>query len=628
MVIPLAIAKTFIDSKNIRGILWGFASCLMLSQLFLTYSRAGIISFSMSFLMCIVLLSVLGMRKEKRYKRHFFIILVCLAITLLMVASALKITTNHMNNTLQTDLSTRLQLYKDIFRLIQRFPIFGVGLGNFQTVFPIYQSFAYRSIFIYAHNDYLQLFSELGIFGFIIVFCGGFYFFKGVLSAILESYNRNPESDRYVVSLLFGCLAGFLSISFHSLLDFNMQIPANALLFTIIISITLKLIIKEHGEVEDKNDYKVTKALIGRNRIIAYFSFPALMIYALFPIRVFLTNTFAEKIKEETKPISVSIDLEKPLHLSSGNSELYYHLADLYEASGDKHTAIRNYMRSIKLNPLNSKYHFRLGLISGVQRDFERATLLNPAGEDIYYETGVFYLKGHQPIKGAEQFKKALSLSTHYEEAIFDQIWGSSAVFDHDKYKVMAEVIPDSPEAKAKLARYLKDKQLWDESEREYRVAIDMANGKEKLRYMADFAHNFLMRGRRRFGDAKEIWLKYIALNDTNIHAFFNLGRCYEYEGELDKAAEFYAYAIQMAPERVYYDKLAQVLFRKGDYEGAIETWQECIKISPNFSPAYYGIGESYNKLEQFNRALFYYQETLRLKPDGKDILQKIESIR
>ena len=68
----------------------------------------------------------------------------------------------------------RPHMWKDTLGLIKDFPVFGVGLGNYSYVFPKYRTFIYHARLLrYAHNDYLQLISEMGMFG--GVFIAGFF---------------------------------------------------------------------------------------------------------------------------------------------------------------------------------------------------------------------------------------------------------------------------------------------------------------------------------------------------------------------------------------------------------------------------------------------------------------------
>ena len=125
----------------------------------------------------------------------------------------------------------RLKMTKDCLQNV--FPPAGVGmgLGNFPTVYPGYRSF-YTNLFINeAHNDYAQLLVETGLLGFGLM-----------LWFLVRLYRHGlPTSRRWefkwdgAVSL--AALLGCTGILFHSFVDFNLQIPANAAFFYVLCAL-------------------------------------------------------------------------------------------------------------------------------------------------------------------------------------------------------------------------------------------------------------------------------------------------------------------------------------------------------------------------------------------------------
>lgn len=123
----------------------------------------------------------------------------------------------------------RWAVWKDSFSIIKDFPLFGIGLANFNYQFSHYKSFYSERRFSYAHNDFLQALVELGIIGFLLLVIAIYYFYKQVLSYPWEKGSRTK-------AIVFGIISSTFAILIHSFFDFPMQIPANALLFTILIA--------------------------------------------------------------------------------------------------------------------------------------------------------------------------------------------------------------------------------------------------------------------------------------------------------------------------------------------------------------------------------------------------------
>jgi len=123
----------------------------------------------------------------------------------------------------KASIDTRVQLWQETLPLIAQFPVFGCGLGAYESNFLQHQRVAYGYRIQFAHNDYLQALAELGFAGFAILLAVVF----GVMSQIFKGMSRLAEEDRRL--LVIACGGSLAAILLHSLVDFNLHIPANAM---------------------------------------------------------------------------------------------------------------------------------------------------------------------------------------------------------------------------------------------------------------------------------------------------------------------------------------------------------------------------------------------------------------
>jgi O-antigen ligase len=104
-------------------------------------------------------------------------------------------------------------------------PLTGVGLGSFETAYPPYRSFPSDFEWDHAHNDYAEALAETGLAGGALMLAS-LVLFLGVAFRTLGERLRH-ESGWMQLGAALGC-CGLLV---HSLVDFNLHIPANAAWF-------------------------------------------------------------------------------------------------------------------------------------------------------------------------------------------------------------------------------------------------------------------------------------------------------------------------------------------------------------------------------------------------------------
>jgi O-antigen ligase len=122
-------------------------------------------------------------------------------------------------------------IWKETLSLIGEFRWFGCGLGGYESTFLKYQAHAKDFSIQFAHNDYLQYLAELGIVGFSILSAA----LIGVLWPIFGGLKRSVDEDRRLLTV--GVIGSVVAIGLHSLVDFNMYIPANAMTLAWIVGL-------------------------------------------------------------------------------------------------------------------------------------------------------------------------------------------------------------------------------------------------------------------------------------------------------------------------------------------------------------------------------------------------------
>jgi O-antigen ligase len=119
----------------------------------------------------------------------------------------------------------RLPIWRDSLRAIRDFKWLGTGLGTYDWAAGHYQTAFLDRQYEHAHSDYLEFAAEIGIPAAALLFAGLWGLLASAARAAVVSNDRGGRV------LAAGCAGAMVGILLHAITDFNLQIPANALLF-------------------------------------------------------------------------------------------------------------------------------------------------------------------------------------------------------------------------------------------------------------------------------------------------------------------------------------------------------------------------------------------------------------
>jgi O-antigen ligase len=107
-------------------------------------------------------------------------------------------------------------------------------LGTFVVAFRRYQTSSLDLLVDHAHNDYVEVTTDTGILGAALLFIP----IMGLLIKMILAYAGARSAYRR--SVLLACIGATTAFLIHTTMDFNLQIPANALLFAVVLGIGSK----------------------------------------------------------------------------------------------------------------------------------------------------------------------------------------------------------------------------------------------------------------------------------------------------------------------------------------------------------------------------------------------------
>ncbi len=226
--IPLVIALAG-GVRGSRKMLAALAAAVMASTIFLSGSRGGMAAFAAQ----MALLAGFLITRRKNWKTTLTLasfLAIGLGLLVWLGGSDLIERMGSIHNGTREELSggTRLTIDRDALKMFAQKPVLGWGLGVFSEVYPQFSGLSTNLRVGMAHNDYLQSLVEMGAFGFATVL----WFLWMLFRSARKKLKRQPTDTNTAISL--AAMLGVAGILVHSLVDFNLQIPANAALFYVL----------------------------------------------------------------------------------------------------------------------------------------------------------------------------------------------------------------------------------------------------------------------------------------------------------------------------------------------------------------------------------------------------------
>jgi O-antigen ligase len=245
MLIPVTMGLAYSSARRFESLarpyLWLLAGAFMGLALIYSASRMGIFSF---FATAAFVATLLRFRKSQRrtsFALGFGIVGLVLAGALWVGIDDIIRRYSELAGEEATLREVRFFAFQDELRMIAANPG-GVGTGMFQDRFRQYQKFHLDMLFDHAHNDYFETAAEWGLP--VAAALWSFLIFVVIRGVRLFASVDSPEQR----GILLACTGAIFSILLHSLTDFNLQIPSNAMLFFTFVGISLALPLKDKAQ--------------------------------------------------------------------------------------------------------------------------------------------------------------------------------------------------------------------------------------------------------------------------------------------------------------------------------------------------------------------------------------------
>jgi O-antigen ligase len=229
LTLPLGLALMIF--RAVRRDLFLFTTLLTIvpiSAIVLSGSRGGIVGFAFE-IGVITLLARSSRARHGASSRVMAIGVLALAALALVTWVGAGRAIERFSKVSSHELSSnrRVSMFRGAAHIFLDHPLKGSGLGTLVDVFPRYETAYDGKLIDHVHNDYIEGLAETGLLGGL---CG-----LAFLWLLYREARKNftAEQGHFSRALHAGAIAAVCGLLLHSLVDFNLHIPSNALFFLV-----------------------------------------------------------------------------------------------------------------------------------------------------------------------------------------------------------------------------------------------------------------------------------------------------------------------------------------------------------------------------------------------------------
>lgn len=434
------------EKANIH-ILIGGAALLIITSIFVSLSRGGIISLSLSLIFFIWLIF-----KRKISQGNTFLIMGIMLLTAMSVGwfgwDQIFERFARLKDAQGVIYNSRFDFWKDSIPILINFPLTGSGLGTFFDIFPTFQMLHGYLDLAHAHNDYIELAAEGGAIAFFLAAAFMVTLFIKTYKVFLT------RRDAYSVYLYMGSITAILAILIHSFVDFNLHIGANGLWFFFMAGLAVSAANTgvRSNSIATRLPY-IKSEMIKRISVgLVLFILPMTFLYHFSNLvgRYYFSHITNLKI---TSKSSVS-DLKAIENIADHaigfdpmRAEYFFAKANASLYLKKDFEARQNFEKSVRLNPANSHYLKRYAQYMAGKGNFLQAEKLfadsirsDISNAELHLEFGVWLLSQKRKDEGLAYVKKAVVLKGE----LIDRALTAMAILrlsDQD----MEKIVPESP---------------------------------------------------------------------------------------------------------------------------------------------------------------------------------------
>ncbi|HER24497.1 MAG TPA: tetratricopeptide repeat protein [Candidatus Atribacteria bacterium] len=448
LIFPLMFSFYLLEKVKKKKMIHFISLSFLYTALIICQSRGIWISLSLSLLFGVFLIFKFNsFHLFKENKKWLILLLISFIIITLIYSidnplniSPLTVTQRVLSTFEEKDpsINTRILMWRVTGQMIKDKPLLGGGIGSFKINYLDYQAGFLKEHPEYnqywtnakeAHNEYLQIGAEIGLFGLGIILL----LILKLYSLFINFLKKETDSKRKLI--FWGLLIGMTSFLIHNLFTFPLHVPALGSAFFVILGLSAAYIrnydlSEERDQEKDKNDLmNGEKKRVNRSRLPLLYTILVLLIVLVLindiVVRPYLAEVYAyqgEKYFEDDNNIESALKYTSAHKLDPFNGRTLFNL-------GVNYYILMIYGEAEKIFKESKKYYndkniygnlglcyMKMGDYPRAEEEFKYAIYLDPRFTQAYSDLGLLYFEKENYDESIDQWKKILEIEPNFAE--------------------------------------------------------------------------------------------------------------------------------------------------------------------------------------------------------------------
>lgn len=249
-------------------------------------------------------------------------------------------------------------------------------------------------------------------------------------------------------------------------------------------------------------------------------------------------------------------DIERAINIDDSVAEYFYLEGNIYYDDNVFENAFKSYQTVVDLDNEHLEAILKLSSLELALENYQlaldmvnKALKIDPNYAEAYYLKGFIYLDGGDTTKAISSFRTAVEVnSDHYDSYIMlGKLYASEKhEYARNYYDNALRIRPNSIEALYNKGIYLQSIEEYDEAYLIYDQIIDQ----DSSSYFAYYNRGYIMLiSDSSYSGAIEEFEKSLKFYPYYFEAFYNIGLCYENQGNYKKAEEYYKKSLKINPQ-------------------------------------------------------------------------------